>query len=246
VLRRADRLRQTLVPSLLGARRHNEKLSNSSIELFEIAKAYLPRAGQLPEEKRLLALSSGRGYHEAKGAIEAVVERVAPRAKLAVEPCELDLLDSTRAGALTLDGAKFGFLGELSPEGRAPFELRGPTTVAEIDLDMLVAAAELIPQAQALSPYPPIGRDLNIVFEEAVRWAEVERIVRAEGGETLESVEYQDTYRNPERIGAGKKSVVFSFALRSGTGTLTSEEADAVRDRIVAALTKQLGGALRT
>jgi phenylalanyl-tRNA synthetase beta chain len=134
----------------------------------------------------------------------------------------------------------------LSPEGRALFELRGSTTVAEIDVDMLIAAAELVPQAKALSPYPPIGRDLNIVFDEAVRWAEVERIVRAEGGETLESLEYQDTYRNPERIGGGKKSVVFSFALRSASGTLTSEEADAVRDRIVAALTRQLGGTLRS
>jgi phenylalanyl-tRNA synthetase beta chain len=246
VLRRADRLRQTLIPSLLGARRHNEKLSNPTIELFEIAKAYLPRSGQLPEEKRLLGLTSGRGYHEVKGAIEAVVERVAPRVELAVKPCDLTLLDPTRAGALTLDGRKFGFIGELSPEGRAPFELRGAVAVAEIDVDMLIAAADLVAVAQPLSPYPPISRDLNVVFEEAARWAEVERIVRAEGGGTLESVEYQDTYRNPDRIGAGKTSVVFSLQLRSASGTLTSEEADAVRDRIVAALEKQLGGALRT
>ena len=104
----------------------------------------------------------------------------------------------------------------------------------------------LVPTVQALSPYPSIDRDLNIVFEEGVRWADVERIVRAHGGAALEEVAYQDTYRNPERIGAGKKSVVFSLRLRSASGTLTSEEADAVRDRIVKELEKQLGGALRT
>jgi phenylalanyl-tRNA synthetase beta chain len=171
---------------------------------------------------------------------------VAPRIELAVEPCNLELLDSTRAGTLLLNGEKFGFLGELSAEGRAPFELRGSATVAEIDLDMLIAAAELIPLAQPLSPYPPIGRDLNIVFDEAVRWAAIERLVRTAGGKLLEEVEYQDTYRNPERIGTGKKSVVFSLRLRSATGTLTSEEADAVRDRLVAALGTELGGTLRT
>ena len=46
VLRRADRLRRSLVPSLLGARRTNETLANPMIELFETAKIYLPRAGQ--------------------------------------------------------------------------------------------------------------------------------------------------------------------------------------------------------
>ena len=42
VLRLADCLRQSLVPSLLAARRYNEKLSNDVIELFEIAHVYLP------------------------------------------------------------------------------------------------------------------------------------------------------------------------------------------------------------
>jgi phenylalanyl-tRNA synthetase beta chain len=245
VLRRADRPRQTLVPSLLAARRHNEKLSNPTIELFEIAKAYLPREGQLPEEMRLLAMTSGGGFFEVKGVVEALVGRLAPAVALAVEPCTLAMLEPTRAGSLTLNGKPFGFIGEVSPEGRGRFELRGATTVAEVNVDMLAAAAELVPLARPLSPYPPIGRDLNVVFDEAVRWADVERIVRSTGGEPLESVEYQDTYRNPERIGAGKKSVVFSLQLRSATGTLTNEEADAVRDRIVAALEKQLGGALR-
>ena len=73
----------------------------------------------------------------------------------------------------------------------------------------------------------------------------VEQIVRVTGGDTLEEVAYQDTYRNAERIGTGKKSVVFSLKLRSATGTLTSEEADGVRDRVVAALAKQVGGVLR-
>ena len=43
VLRRADRLRRSLVPSLLGARQTNESLANPTIELFEMAKVYLPQ-----------------------------------------------------------------------------------------------------------------------------------------------------------------------------------------------------------
>ena len=46
ILRRADRLRRSLVPSLLAARQTNETLSNPTIELFEMAHVYLPRAAR--------------------------------------------------------------------------------------------------------------------------------------------------------------------------------------------------------
>src|SRR5690606_19337167 len=67
VLRRANSLRQSVVPSLLHCRRTNETFSNPVIEQFEIAKVYLPQGKELPEEKRVLAISSGRGFLHVKG-----------------------------------------------------------------------------------------------------------------------------------------------------------------------------------
>ena len=72
VIRGADHLRTSLVPSLLGVRRTNESLSNPVIELFEIAKIYLPGPG-LPEEWWMLGITSGRPYAEVKGVVEAIV-----------------------------------------------------------------------------------------------------------------------------------------------------------------------------
>ena len=94
MLRRADCLRQSLVPSLLAARRHNEKLSNLTAELFEVANVYLPTADGLPLEKRLLAVVSGGGFLELKGIIEALVARVAPVHRLAVGEIALPMLDA--------------------------------------------------------------------------------------------------------------------------------------------------------
>ena len=54
VLRGANHLRQSLLPSLLAARRINETLSNSVIELFEIAEVYLPQPSGLPDQRRML------------------------------------------------------------------------------------------------------------------------------------------------------------------------------------------------
>lgn len=245
VLRRADCLRQTLVPSLLTARRHNEKLSNPTIELFEIANVYLPIAGEIPQQKRLLAITSGGGFLELKGVLEALVTRIAPSQQLQVGEVEYPLLDDARQCRLRLGEHTLGYLGELSKAGRERFELRGGSTVAEIDVELLIAAAELASTARPLSQYPPVGRDVNIVVNESVRWAEVERLVREAGGELVESIQYQETYRDPQRLGVGKKSLLFTLQLRSATATLTNEEADGVRERIVTLLSQQLGGELR-
>lgn len=245
VLRGADRLRQSLAPSLLAARRHNEKLSNPDIELFEIAKVYLPQAGRLPSERRVLSATSGRSFLDVKGVLESVVAAVAPSARLAFQPAEFPLLDAARQATVKLGDQLLGVVGEIGEAGRDQFQLRTPAALMEIDLEPLIEAAELRPTAQPLSPYPPVGRDLNIVVDEAVCWSAVEEATRAAGGDLVELIAYQETYRDEQRLGAGKKSLLFGVQLRSAAGTLTNDQADEVRDRIVAALGKSVGGKLR-
>ena len=54
-------------------RRTNEALANAEIELFEIAKVYLPQDGELPREELMLGITSGRDYPAVKGVIEAIL-----------------------------------------------------------------------------------------------------------------------------------------------------------------------------
>ncbi len=245
VLRRADCLRQTLLPSLLVARRTNEKLSNAVIELFEIANVYLPQPGKLPDQRRMLSLTTGGSFAELKGVVELLVETVAPGSRLGAQEYESQLFTSGRGSKLLMGDRVLGFLGEVGSSGRKQFELRGSTTVAELDLSVLIDAAVPIRRVTLLSPYPPVGRDLNLVVDEKVAWAEVEQIVLAESGDLLENITFQETYRNEKQLGTGKKSLLFSIQLRSSEATLTNERADAVREQIVAKLGKQLGGQLR-
>ena len=79
VIRGADCLRRSLVPSLLGVRRTNEALANAEIELFEIARVYLPRGADLPQEELMLAITSGREYAFVRGVIEAILDEVEDR-----------------------------------------------------------------------------------------------------------------------------------------------------------------------
>ena len=246
ILRRADELRRSLIPSLLGARRTNESLSNGRIELFETAKVYLAQEGGLPEEALLLGLTSGGDFSFVKGVLEAVIAAVNPNsAALQVRDAKQELFARGRGVELWIDGELLGHLGEVSAAGLKQFELRGPTTVAEIRLGLLAKIARLVPRAVELSPYPAVTRDINLVVEERVRWAEVAATVRETAGPFLESIEYLDTYRDAERLGAGKKSLLFSLVLRSSSGTLLSEEADAARDRVVSACEQRHGAKLR-
>jgi len=245
VLRGSNHLRQSLVPSLLGARHSNEALANDPIELFEIADVYLSQGGGFPREETMLALTSGKPFLDIKGVVESLIAYLAPSARLATADSDHTLLDPARSIQLKLDGRLLGYLGEVCQRGRDLFRLRQPTTVVEIRLSSLIDAAQLVRKHVPLSPYPAVTRDRNVVFDESVCWADVERIVRSLGGPHLERVDYQETYRDPERVGRGKKSLLFSIFLRSHTGTLTREGADAVCERIDAALHDQLGGQLR-
>jgi len=244
VIRGADYLRRSLVPSLLAARRTNESLANSEIELFEIAKVYLPQGADLPHEEVMLAITSGRDYLAVKGVIETILAELKIAVPMAANDAEMSILDAAASCRLQLGGEMFGYVGRLTYEAMRQFDLRGPAVVAEIRLGPLVEEADLVPRCIPQSPYPAVTRDLNLVVDEAVRWADVAATVREHGGPCFESLEYRDTYRDAQRLG-DKKSLLFSIALRSGDGTLTSQQADEVRDRIVAACRVKHGAELR-
>ncbi len=246
VLRGADRLRTSLVPSLLAVRRANEALANPVIELFEIARVYLPRGEkELPQEELMLSITSGQEYLAVKGTIDGLLATINPQIELQASEAGEELFDPGAACQLQLDGEVLGYVGQVRDERLKQFGLRQPTTVAEVKLGPLFKAANLIPRHVPQPPYPAVARDLNLVVDESVRWSDVAGTVRANCGEFFEELDYGDTYRDPERLGADKKSLLLTFSLRWGEGTMTNQQADEIRDRIVAACQSEHGAKLR-
>jgi phenylalanyl-tRNA synthetase beta chain len=243
MLEGADRLRRSLVPSLLDVRRINESLSNPSVELFETARVYLPRANGLPVEQLTLSAVSSRGFLHLKGLAEALLTALSIDRPLEVTDYRHDLLDE-QASELQLGGKRLGFLGQVSAAGLKAFSLRGATAILELDLELLTSQAKLTTSYAPQSPYPTIARDLNLIVSEAVRWADLATTVRSAGGAPLERLEYLDTYRDPQKDGPETKRLHFSFTLRAADRTLTGPEADAIRDAIVAACQQQHGAKL--
>jgi len=244
MLKGADHLRRSLVPSLLDARRYNESVGNEVAELFEIAKIYLPRDGGLPHEQWTLSAISGQGFLHLKGAVESLLAGINSPVRLEVSDVPQELLDLAASIELRLGGKRLGFLGEVSKTALKQFGLRHAAAALELDLGLLQSHAVLIPKCAPISSQPAIARDLNLIVDEPLRWSELAATVRGAAGEQLEWLSYLDTYRDAQKDGAGKKRLLFSLALRASDRTLTSEEADAVAARVVEACGQAHGAVL--
>lgn len=238
-----SKLRQTLAPSLLAVMQRNEALGNSNVRIFETAKVYLPKAGELPDQPTLLALAAFGDFFKLKGAIEGLLQSLHSTAELISQASAWEMF-SARQCDLQLEGKQLGVIGELNAQSLKRFKIKQPVAIAEIDLSLLERVANLVPQHSLQSAFPSTSQDLNFILDESVRWAELRDLVRGAGGEDLEAVEYQETYRNEKADGRGKKRVLLTFTLRAADRTLTGDEAEEIRNRIIAKISTDLNAQL--
>jgi phenylalanyl-tRNA synthetase beta chain len=219
-------LRQSLIPSLLSIRQHNEAHGNPDAELFEIANVYLPRADRpLPDEPTRLALVSGRDFRGLKGVVEGLLDRLHVAGPLVAHPVDLALFAPGRAAELRLGETHLGYLGEVEEEQRLALELRGGCTAAELELQVLMRQARLVAQYHALPPFPAVVRDLSLEVSRDLPWAELSAAVVAAAGPTLAAVEYLDTFQGGN-LREDQQSVHFGMTFRDPGRTLTGDEVE--------------------
>ena len=260
LVRGADRLRRTLVPSLLEARAGNVAVGADRPDLFELARGYLvrPAAADTPtpvDEPLLLAFAMEGGFFTAKGLVEAVLEQLglagdAGHAAVSFRPADLDLFTAGRSAEVVLcrqgqSPERVAVVGEIAAAALSRFGLKGPVVAAEIRLDRLEFAAELERTRRRPGDFPAIERDINLIVDAAVPWGDVATAIRAAAGELLDDCRLVQVWADAERLGAGKKSFVVSLRLRSDKGTLSGEDANRTVDEVVASCGRACGAVLR-
>jgi phenylalanyl-tRNA synthetase beta chain len=239
-------LRQSLIPSLLSVRRHNEAHGTPDAELFEIAHVYLPRADQpLPHEPTRLAVVSSRDFRGLKGIIEGLLSRLHVAEGLAARPVDVPLLAPGRAAELLLGETHLGFLGEVDPQQLQTLELRGDCSAAELEFDVLLRLARPVPRHHPLPPFPSVLRDLSLVVDRSLCWADLAATVTEAGGTILTGIEYLDTFQGGN-LADSEQSVHFGLTFRHSERTLTGEEVDRAVGEIVKASAIRLNAKLRS
>jgi phenylalanyl-tRNA synthetase beta chain len=224
-------LRTRLLPSLVDAARANSDLGAQGIQLFEIARVYLP-GGELPNERKHLAAIVEGGWDRAKGVVEALYTalKVEPRFERASD----DLFHPRKTASV-----QAGVLGELHP-----LVLEGVWGAFELDLEELLAVVPQEVKYQDVVSYPPVRIDLAFAVPEEVAAGDLIEAAREAAGPELREMRPFDVYRG-EQVGEGRKSIAFAVSFQSPERTLTDEDAAALRDKIVAALAERFGAELR-
>ena len=231
---RTNILRQSLVPSLLAARRQNECQGTLNAQLFEIARVFLAaEPGNRQAEPKVLSAVSGRSFGELKGVVEQLLDAINHQVRLTAIPAEGPWFQPGRGAELQVNGQRLGWLGEISHEVRTVLSLHDSASFFEIDLAVLEPLVQLSPPYTPVPEYPAINRDINFVLDESVSYTELSEVIRTSAGTLLEEVAFSSQYRGPQ-IPADKKSYVVRLHYRAPDRTLTSEEVDAIQGRVIA------------
>ena len=244
----ASIMRTVALPSMLAILARNNAYHNDAVKLYELAKVYLPKPGQiLPDEPKHLVLGT-YGEHEdffkMKGEIEAFLRGMnVPDARYTAEKHD-PTFHPGRCARVSVGGVDLGCFGQIHPLVARSYGIDGEIFAAELNFTALLSLQLPEKTYTPLPKYPAVTRDIAVVCGEAVTVAALSDCIRAAGGKLLRSVELFDIYRG-KGIASGSKSAAFRLTLRADDRTLTDADSDGVVSAVLAALEKELNAKLR-
>ena len=242
----ANLLRQTLLGSLLGVLKTNLNVKNSPCRIFEIADTFVPpgKKNTLPVEDAKLALVCDSDLVVLQGVIEGLAKTIDRDAETIFEPT--NLIWSQAGARIVVNGKAIGAAGVVSKTVRERFDFGELSpAVAELDLQPLLSLYKGTVKVKPIPRFPAIQRDLSIVVDQMVRWADILRAVKEKASVKLESIQFVGIYRG-KGIPPAKKSVTLSLRFRDEDGTLTHDAVDRFQAYIVRSLADSVGAELRT
>lgn len=244
----ASIMRTVALPSMLAILARNNAYHNDAVKLYELAKVYLPKPGQiLPDEPKHLVLGT-YGEHEdffkMKGEIEAFLRGMnVPEARYTAEKHD-PTFHPGRCARVSVGGVDLGCFGQIHPLVARSYGIDGEIFAAELNFTALLSLQLPEKTYTPLPKYPAVTRDIAVVCDEAVTVAALSDCIRAAGGKLLRSVELFDIYRG-KGIASGSKSAAFRLTLRADDRTLTDADSDGIVSAVLAALEKELNAKLR-
>ena len=256
---RLDIMRPDLLLSAVEAVRHNQAFSQRDLRLFEFGRSYHQDAGGYREVNHLSLTLTGRRqpeswhtagdkntgttYYTLKAAVELVLQRLGIDNYRADEAPAEQFAYGLRYHKGPLELVDFGAVAGAVLERGA---VKAEVYFADFNWDNLLRVLPKKPvQVVAPGKYPTVRRDLALVVDRAVTFAEVERLARKADKKFLTELNLFDVYRNEEQLGAGRKSYAVSFVFASAERTLQDKEVDGAMRSIEGLLAKQLGAEVR-
>lgn len=263
-------LRGSILESLAGRAEYNLSHMEGNVRLFEVGAVFAPRAGMsLPLERRVvgaLIMGDRRPSHftepkpprfdhwDAKALAERIVAVAAPSSSVTFVPADADAQQSGALWTIQIDGADRGVVCSVKLD--APV-WAAPAFGVELDLGIIESANVAEPgksihgqtaaaparthvQFKPLPSTPAAQIDLALLVPETLRSADVERVIRSNGGELLEQLALFDEFRG-QGLPAGTRSLAWRLTFRDPSRTLREKEIEGRTNKILRALEGELG-----
>ena len=260
-------MRQTLLFGGLESLARNINHKRGDLKFYEFGNCYFYHRDKRSDDNALKAYSeefhlglwlTGNKHAqswavpEAKTTVfelKAYVENILRR--LGIDRHKLvcgDYADDLLGEALTLytrTGKPLGVLGIVSPKLRKRMDIDTEVYYADLHWGNLLAETKTHKvQFHDIAKYPEVKRDLALLLDRDVRFADIEKIARDSERNLLRDVYLFDVYEG-KNLEAGKKSYAVSFVLQDANKTLTDKQIEAIMKKIQTNLETKLGAKLR-
>ncbi len=135
--------------------------------------------------------------------------------------------------------------GQVKVELTKLFDISQPVFFGDIlwnEVKMLTAENKF--NLNPVSAFPQVKRDLALLIDQSVRYADIEKIALKTEPALIKSINAFDVYEG-DKLEKGKKSYAVSFILQDDAKTLTDQEIEDVMKKLIANYQKELGASLR-
>ena len=261
-------MRQTLLFGGLESIAHNANRKSADLKFFEFGNCYYCHPEKRTSEKVLSAYSedyhlclwvmgkkvSNSWAHPDEDSsvyeLKAYVENIFLRVGLDVHDMTVscDVSNDIFSKALIYQnrgGKRLATLGIVSRKILKGFDIGSEVFFADICWDALMKAVKNVKVSYVeLSKYPAVKRDLALLVDRQVKFADIEKVAYDTERKLLKNVELFDVYEG-QNLEAGKKSYAVSFMLQDESQTLTDKQIDKVMSKLVKNLEDKLQAKLR-
>ncbi|MBU8921048.1 MAG: phenylalanine--tRNA ligase subunit beta [Bacteroidales bacterium] len=250
-------MRTSLIPGMLRVISRNAPVEQESIRIFEMGKVFLPlNSGEsLPDEQiHLTAILSRNAvpsqwidrsrevdYFDIKGELECLLDRCAVRSELQIQRSKAE--EPSYIYNWLTKGKIIAISGVIPSKVLKNYEIESPVYFFTAVMDVMHGVGFEEPRYSKPSPYPQVKRDLCVVAQERVTFADIRRVIEKRA-KFLESIRLFDYYRG-ETLGEGRRSYTFSLGFRSRDNTLDDAAVDKVIQKVLNSLQRELQVTLR-
>ena len=260
-------MRQTLLYGGLESVAHNANRRNQNLRFFEFGNVYTfspekndpenPMQAYLEQYHLAMWLTGKRvegswahqnedaTFYELSAYVENVLRRIGLKSGATVRKKSENPIF---AAGLTIEnrgGKKLVELGILTKKLQKQFGIDNTVFYAEMNWTQLMKATKKNEVLFSEVPkFPAVSRDLALLVDNSVEFAQIEQVARQTEKKLLKKVELFDVYEG-EKLPAGKKSYAVNFILQDEEKTMGDKQIEAIMQKLITNIKKQLGAELR-